>query len=190
MLSQTINVMKHNIIKTENYLVVVDDSEIKEGDYGFITSAVMSYDAMLKEWNQPLGSKITAHLPLNNSPVLEGVDLLPPLEQEDGVEKLVNNYVQELIECKSVKESERTWISAICHQSITKVKEKYKFTEKDIKTPTHFEFEMEKQFEYRETTNNSITGFTSLPYPTNEVKPRTTTNSQGQTQLVGRYIFN
>lgn len=133
--------MKHNIIKTDNYLLVVNDSEIKAGDYGLITSAVMSYDAMLKEWNQPLGSKIIAHLPLNNSPILEGVPLLPILDE--GV----------------------------------------------FVTPTHFEFEMEKQFEYRKTTNNSIRGFTSLPYPTNEVKPRTTTNSQGQTQVVGRYIY-
>ena len=74
--------MKKELIKTPEYLLVVDDSEIKEGDYGFITSAVMSYDAMIKEWNQPLGSKIIAHLPLGNSPILEGVPLLPPLEEE------------------------------------------------------------------------------------------------------------
>ena len=36
------------------------------------------------------GSEIIAHLPLNNSPILEGVDLLPPLEDE------VDKYIQSL----------------------------------------------------------------------------------------------
>jgi hypothetical protein len=82
--------MKHNIIKTEKYLLAVDDSEIKERDYcladiGGFYSVVAYNRAFTKHYYK----KITAHLPLNNSPVLEGVDLLPPYSrhQENGVEE-------------------------------------------------------------------------------------------------------
>lgn len=44
--------MKHELIQKENYLLIVDDLE-----------------------------KTIAHLPLKNSPVLEGVDLLPPIDE-------------------------------------------------------------------------------------------------------------
>ena len=137
--------MKKELIKTPEYLLVVDDSEIKVGDWVIETRNGLNelhFTNSRYVINKHIQKKVIAHLPLNNSPILEGVPLLPIFDE--GV----------------------------------------------FVTPSHFEFEMEKQFEYRETTNNSITGFTSLPYPTNEVKPRTTTNSQGQTQLVGRYIFN
>ena len=75
--------MKHNIIKTEKYLLAVDDSEIKERDYcladiGGFYSVVAYNRAFTKHYYK----KITAHLPLNNSPVLEGLPLLPPLEDE------------------------------------------------------------------------------------------------------------
>jgi hypothetical protein len=87
--------MKHNIIKTENYLLVVDDSKIKEMDWVYDV-----YDESPKYITPviilPLPNnfkKIIAHLPLNNSPILEGVDLLPPLE--DDVEKLAEEEYRE-----------------------------------------------------------------------------------------------
>lgn len=51
----------------------------------------------------------------------------------DKLENIVKAYVQELIDCKSVKEHERTWISSICHQSITKSQEIYPFSLDDVK---------------------------------------------------------
>lgn len=79
--------MKHNIIKTDNYLLVVDESEIKAGEFYLLIPELVvkmsrsGLPSMAIEWK-----KIIAHLPLNGSPILEGVDLLPPLE--DDVEKL------------------------------------------------------------------------------------------------------
>ena len=67
------NNMKHNIIKTENYLLVVDDSEIKYDDH-FIDEYKMLY--MLKNESTEKHKsvkKVISHLPLNNSPVLERV---------------------------------------------------------------------------------------------------------------------
>jgi hypothetical protein len=56
--------MTHKIIKTDNYLLVVDNS-------------VHPYDS--SKVGNPL-----AHLPLNGSPILEGVDLLPPYYRHLG----------------------------------------------------------------------------------------------------------
>ena len=91
--------MTHNIIKTKNYLLAVSD-EIHVG-----------------------------HLLLNNSPVLEGVPLLPPLEDEQSLQQ--------------------------------------------PKMPVAFECEW---------TTKQMPEF-------HQDEPKTTTNPQGQTVLVGKYIY-
>lgn len=71
--------MVHEIIKYGSYLLIVDDSEIKTGDwvlanfpniefYGIVKWVGGSSDSSVK--------KIVAHLPLPKSK-LEGVDVLP-----------------------------------------------------------------------------------------------------------------
>lgn len=82
--------MTHKIINTETYLLIVDESEIKEGDW-FLNNYSSSYyiDKKASESSQRFAlnsnnvfinpKKIIAHLPLSNSPILEGVDLLPPI---------------------------------------------------------------------------------------------------------------
>lgn len=98
--------MTHPIIKTENYLLVVDDSEIKEGDYWVYICPINGLDygdnnnPIVKNnlpslWFEKLHDKenykkIIYHLPLNNAPILEGVPLLPPLEDE--AEKLAKKH--------------------------------------------------------------------------------------------------
>jgi hypothetical protein len=188
--------MTHNIIKTENYLLVVDDSEIKEGDWIYksnsntLNIAGKGYHNFTKS-----DAKITAHLPLNNSPVLKGVPLLPPLE--DG--ETMCPYPEE-------KQNAIDW-----HNGYNKAKEKYKYTEEDLrkviymaretleydenrgwyntksedkiiqslqqqKMPVAFECEMENKI--------AIDGHTVIGS-----EPKTTTNSQGQTVLAGKYIY-
>ena len=206
--------MLHKLIKTENYLLVVDDSEIKEGDWIFANQGVHIVTDV-KDDKYPYGTlnnkgdkiyhhkswkKITSHLPLNNSPILEGVDLLPPLEDE--VEKLARD---------NASMCEDDW-----EDGYNKAKEKYKYTEENIliirnklvsmlpkgdvsawdvivaaskytiwfdnyiqhlqqpKIPVGFESE-DEVYMY------SINGDT--------MKPKTTTNSQGQTVLVGTYKY-
>lgn len=63
--------MKHELIKIDNYLLVVDDS-------------VQPYDS--SKVGNPL-----AHLPLNGSPILEGVPLLPPIK--DDAEELAKEEI-------------------------------------------------------------------------------------------------
>jgi hypothetical protein len=75
----------HNIIKTPNYLLIVDDSKIELGSWHTCTYPEYPLEARFTDESTKYdickGCKnIVAHLPLNNAPTLEGVDLLPPLE--------------------------------------------------------------------------------------------------------------
>jgi hypothetical protein len=104
--------MIHNLIKTGHYLLIVDDSKIKDGDWclegGFI-GKVYDYDNDQEFYDCWVGDslngyathydscqKIIAHLPLNGAPVLDGVDLLPPLPTEnDMMEELLDSIFGE-----------------------------------------------------------------------------------------------
>jgi hypothetical protein len=119
--------MIHKIITTKNYLLVVDESEIKEGDWcladipnGYFYGIVKYNGAFAKHYYK----KIIAHLPINNSPILEGVDLLPPYSrhQEDGLEELAEEW-----------ENKGDFTSGYSFKAgYNKAREKYKYTEEDI----------------------------------------------------------
>jgi hypothetical protein len=125
--------MTHNIIKTENYLLAVSD-EIHVG-----------------------------HLPLNNSPVLEGVPLLPPLEDEVGelAQKYVEDEVKPDIEPIGYNQDLRIGIYG---GSVTgfiegynKAKEKHKYTEEDLTRA--FNIGINSQFESTELKLNKDESF-------------------------------
>jgi hypothetical protein len=132
--------MKHKVIHTDNYLLVVDDSEIKKSDFCYDEEADPGYNnqkgitkclrtASDSYWNKHC-KKIIAHLPLNNSPILDGVDLLPPLEDE--VEKLADEIVGDSI----YYEEDRVNLSDgidLFMLGYNKAKEKYKYTEEDMR---------------------------------------------------------
>jgi hypothetical protein len=109
---------------------------------------------------------ILAHLPLSNAPILEGVPLLPSLLQ--GEEKY--KYTEEDM-LKAMKFA-KTFSS-----SITDIH--YIQSLQQPSRPTHFECEM-----VRLSSNESF----GLDYGSSNLKPKTTTNSQGQVELVGKYI--
>jgi hypothetical protein len=85
--------MTHKLIKTDNYLLVVDDSEIKVGDYFYSIREIVEQAVIDYPKNEHHGV-IIAHLPLNGSSILEGVDLLPPLE--DDVEEAEKAFTEVL----------------------------------------------------------------------------------------------
>jgi hypothetical protein len=199
--------MKHNIIKTENYLLAVDDSEIKERDYcladiGGFYSVVAYNRAFTKHYYK----KITAHLPLNNSPVLEGVDLLPPYSrhQENGVEEYA----------ESCNQLYKEWLITGYKSGYNKAKEKYKYTEEDLRKVIDMARETLEYDENRGWYNTKSEDkiIQSLQQPKMPVafeceifeakdlksvdgdwlklgQPKTTTNPKGQTVLVGKYIY-
>jgi hypothetical protein len=214
--------MNYNIIKTDNYLLIGSDDEIRRGLFYCVRTKNIFQDEG-EDIHCCMGDiRIIAHLPLNNSPVLQGVDLLPPLE--DDVEKLVEEFKSSY---KKVGVTDYEVSSFIV--GYNKAKEKYKFTEEDIihllhKTarkyfqegreykghmaiagdPLHGvrrelinmvqslhqypkEFECEIDLMYRGESLASASGFsldTKDIYTT-----KTTTNSQGFRQWVGRYIY-
>jgi len=205
--------MKHNIIKTENYLLVVDDSKIKQNDffYGVADGSIKPFIEIADEntveivtWQLNVigkspNKKIAAHLPLNNSPVLEGVPLLPSLEivRYDFAEMFYNI-------CKATYPNFDEWIEA---KEYNKAKEKYKYTEEDMRKALSESFKA-SQDGYNITSDEIIqslqqpkmpVGFEcedeyvhddTVPYPkTLGTHPKTTTNHQGQTVLVGKYIY-
>ena len=175
--------MTHKLIHTPDYLLVVDDS----------------------------GTRI-AHLPLNNSPILEGVDLLPPFSrhQEDGIEEYSK-------ECNQLY---KDWLVTGYKAGYNKAKERCKYTEEDMweifvrgmgavkheelgtisakqvfdnylqslsqpKMPIGFE---------RETVCDQCLDDDSVDscycnYGSYKIVPKKTTNSQGQTVWVGKYIY-
>ena len=120
--------MIHKIIHTPNYLLVVDDSKIKKGDKSLLN--IEGFEPTILTHHEPIeegyqGKKIIAHLPLNNSPILEGVDLLAPLEQDD-VDELAKEYGEDI--------GNKDGTSAFDYKrGYNKAKEKYKYTEEDVR---------------------------------------------------------
>jgi hypothetical protein len=206
--------MTHAIIKTENYLLVVDESEIKEGDLclaDFIASDYYGVVAYNGAFDKRYYKKITFHLPLKNAHTLEGVPLLPPLEDDEyDFAEIFYNI------CKATIEHFDDWVE-VKEYNKYKAKEKYKseiqYTEGDLrdaynlgldtssklspnktydtliqslqqpKYPVAFECEIDNILSY-----NADDGINALVNP-NFGKPKTITNSQGLTQLVGKYIY-
>jgi len=208
--------MTHQIIKTENYLLVVDESEIKVRDwYLRYNSLILKCTKLELKFNEALGKeetiissngcgdpyersksslkKIIYHLPINNAPILEGVPLLPPLEDDESI----CPYPEE-------KQNAVDW-----HNGYNKAKERYKYTEEDMRKA----FQCGQQWVHEITnTDKDPTNFNELIQSLQQPKfpvafecemayivgdinnfddwvANTITNSQGQIELVGKYIF-
>lgn len=197
--------MKHNIIKTDDYLLVVDESEIKAGEFYLLIPELVvkmsrsGLPSMAIEWK-----KIIAHLPLNGSPILEGVDLLPPLEEDDAEKK-----ARELTNHLTFPEERKEGIII----GYNKAKEKYKYTEEDLRNALFYALYHPKEDGVISITKDFIVrksiqslsqpkmpiGFecvTQKLFKHNEFMERefydsilTTTTPEGHTQWVGTYIY-
>jgi len=132
--------MTQNIIKTDNYLLVVDDTEIKIENYylnntGNVVEKLKHRLPSSGQWCK----KIIAHLPLNGSPVLEGVDLLPPIDDVEKLEYDVNRLAFEEWKSRDERTGTPPYIYGIgFHQGYNKAKEKYKYTEEDLRIAMRF----------------------------------------------------
>lgn len=186
--------MNYKLIQIEKYLLAIEESKVNEGDYGLgfaegINGIGRGYSLFFHDGSNKAKVntiaentyKVVAHLPLNNSPILEGVPLLPPLENE----------AEKLAEQECIKDE---WISEKSFKvGYNKAKEKYKYTEDDIRDAMNFgKF---GEFNGIKTTIKFIESLSQPKYPITfeyemeENKPKTTSNSQELRILVGKYIY-
>jgi hypothetical protein len=194
--------MKQEIIYTEHYALILGDEQTKENDWGYIrfqggdVKLIGKYFA--DDW-----LKVIAHRPLKDAPILEGVPLLPEFEDDD----FLNTEIQVVGDNKTMSVS----------NFLKKYgKETYKYTEEDLrkafqagesrwgtnglidtepnedeiiqslqpKRPKYFECETIYRVKSG-TIQEHKDGLAGFEY----YEPNSKLNSQGQTELVGEYIF-
>jgi hypothetical protein len=149
--------MTHKLIKTDNYLLVVDDSEIKVGYY--ITDKYRVW-----QWEDDsslLGRhKIIAHLPLNGSRILESLPLLP-----SGIE-LIFETIGGKFGLESIDEHDQVdgYFDTYKEAELALFKNITKFETEDVLTPSQIFYPND------------------VPYSS----PKTITTDQG-IQWVGKY---
>jgi hypothetical protein len=133
--------MTHKLIKTKHYLLVVDDSDMVGKGYRLdITrmSVGIIDDDFLYNSRKDWFKKIIAHLPLNDSPILEGVDLLPPIE--DDVEEAERKFT-EVLDSETKQVYDKMLLDATEHGFVigyNKAREKYKYTEEHMRKIAQF----------------------------------------------------
>lgn len=185
--------MKHELIKTEDYLLLVSDkleTYQNGGGYTFLSAEIGD-------------RKVLAHLPLNGAPYLDGVDVLP--EIEDEVEKLSYERFG-----KSFHHAN----SRYCYrEGYNKAKETYKYTEEDMRKAIELARKTARRDEFLHSDNGIIQSLNQPKLPIafkcehtgkccgnsliehciqcDKYKPipRTITNLEGRTEWVGKYLF-
>ena len=207
--------MRHKIIYTDNYALIVSDEHIKDvrpfmGKYHLEDGLTIN---KFPDYLTDLGAckLIIAHRPLTDAPILEGVPLLSEFSQEDDVVELA-------LRTYPFGNSERNALIT----GYNKAKETYKYTEDDLKAvwniafeegvslddeindpvsfkdviqslqqpkrPKYFECEMEPKYKHI----GAVKGIYGSGFRTQNLMyglPKTITNSQGQKELVGECIY-
>lgn len=183
--------MKKEIVYTDKYAIILNDEYIKK-----------SYDwnnFELSDFSESM-DVILAHLPLTDAPILEGVPLLPSLEhicKFCGVSTTQPD--EECYRASKYKYTEEDLKLAMNYgyvqgdtgfQGVANLDDLLDLILRKIKKlsrPTHFECEMEITHEGNGTYSTDLMdiGVSNL-VPINI--PKTKTNSQGQVELVGKYL--
>ena len=207
--------MKHEIIYTKDYAIIESDEQITKDNWFVNTVQNELYCHNIEHYDvdKDYLKKIIAHRPLTDAPILEGVPLLPEFGESDNVEKLAYNWFVTADKKDTI--FDLGWVN-IFTAGYKKSKETYKYTEDDlvavwniafnegmslddeINDPVLFKeviksLQQPKRFKYFETVCDcqecgaNKTGL-SLDMGC-ENKMATTTNSQGQTELVGSYTY-
>jgi len=175
--------MKKDIIHIDNYLLILGEDEIKIGDW--------YYDELVSHWKGvgPLkmigfaddktdriiiqseagttsptktSNKITHHLPLNGAKILDGVALLP--EMEDRVNVLAEKSFEHMGYNSNVTPYEEDQHKLGFRMGYKQAREEYQFTEWDIRKAIQFGQGMELWKE-EEQVNRFIQSLNQTRYP-------------------------
>ena len=135
--------MRYDIIKTTDYLLICDDSYINNGVKVLYNNrdilTTLQFDTWFTKWDfvekiiPPANyirncKKIIAHRPLNGAPILDGVFILPSLE--DGVKELFKEEYEQARKRGSQDYAEGYYGGIL--DGYEQAREKYKFTKEDI----------------------------------------------------------
>ena len=201
--------MKHEIIYTEHYALIVSDEKVVEGDTLFCTEIKNLMiggitSEQLRYLDSEIFKKVIAHRPLTDAPILEGVPLIPLFSrcQEDGAENAVSEF-KKTYGSLGAADYELSAFS----KGYNKAKETYKYTEEDIldawelgaseglpltrekKDKLIKSLQQPKRPKYFECEYKPITPHKYTVDDHLEVELKTITNSQGQKELVGEYTY-
>jgi hypothetical protein len=207
--------MKNEIIYTDDYALIVSDEHIKDvrphkGKYHLEDGLTIN---KFPDYLTDLGAckLIIAHRPLTDAPILEGVPLLPEFKKEDDVVELAlrtypfgNSERNALItgynkakETYKYTEDDLIAVWNIAFEEGVSLDDEINdpVSFKDViqslqqpKRPEYFECEMEPKYKHIGAVKGIYgSGFRkqNLMYGL----PKTITNSQGQKELVGSYIY-
>ena len=207
--------MKNEIIYTDDYALIVGDEHIKDvrphkGKYHLEDGLTIN---RFPDYLTDLGAckLIIAHRPLTDAPILEGVPLLPEFSQEDDVVELAlktypfgnserNALITGYNKAKETYKYTEDDLIAVWNVAFEEgvslddeINDPVSF--KDViqslqqpKRPKYFECKMEPKYKHIGAVKGIYgSGFRkqNLMYGL----PKTITNSQGQTELVGSYIY-
>ena len=207
--------MKNEIIYTDDYALIVSDEHIKDvrphkGKYHLEDGLTIN---RFPDYLTDLGAckLIIAHRPLTDAPILEGVPLLPEFKKEDDVVELAlrtypfgNSERNALItgynkakETYKYTEDDLIAVWNIAFEEGVSLDDEINdpVSFKDViqslqqpKRPKYFECEMEPKYKHIGAVKGIYgSGFRkqNLMYGL----PKTITNPQGQTELVGSYTY-
>jgi hypothetical protein len=207
--------MKNEIIYTDDYALIVSDEHIKDvrphkGKYHLEDGLTIN---KFPDYLTDLGAckLIIAHRPLTDAPILEGVPLLPEFSKEDDVVELAlrtypfgnserNALITGYNKAKETYKYTEDDLIAVWNVAFEEgvslddeINDPVSF--KDViqslqqpKRPKYFECKMEPKYKHIGAVKGIYgSGFRkqNLMYGL----PKTITNSQGQTELVGSYIY-
>lgn len=207
--------MKHEIFYNEVYALIVNDEEIREGDYrlnidrNYLLLVAFDEDPTYYNRRKDVFKKVIAHRPLKDAPILEEVALLPQFSQNKEDDVLDLGYKEYQNKIDNLEEIHSDYVLGF-KEGYLKAKETYQYTLSDLKRAFNCgidsesidKFEQWKAFtqfidslqlkrpEYFECKMDTA----RIPYgddgwKTIETGMKTITNSQGQTELVGTYIY-
>jgi hypothetical protein len=149
--------MIYNLTKTEDFLFVLDNSEIKAGVWYFLPRTQSPHFCGSKESEEELNlerdfgvRKILAHIPINRpKQTLYGLPTLPTLptlleKHEDSIDDMAREFYWKRNPDKDFAENSRPDMVIGFVGGYNKSSEKYKFTEEDLKRAIRMAQEQEK----------------------------------------------
>lgn len=147
--------MKHELIKTEKYLLVLSDAKITGYYYDFFIKKIHHSNGA-EYAKSDIAKKIISHLPLNGEPYLDGVDVLP--EIEDGSNSDLY-YHKQVMNPYGTGEQSYTAYEKGFIDGYNKFKETYRYTEEDLR----------KSIEMAQKESYDEGGYLGLEYEPNEI---------------------